>query len=180
MRPTFHREWSRDPLAGRDLVQIMGPGRQHHWHPQLFTDLETNIRDGPSNFFPILLSLLGSQVHGGHQKAASSSMELQRRFSRSRRSARQGTHDDNSTGGLLMPQPRSSGDASSAVPVYLRTAVISMPFSHIFASMKALTARRDLCRQESSKVLSPRTAPDRRQFEFASISKRLSRFALDS
>ena len=40
---------------------------------------ETNLGMA-RNVFPILLSLFGSQVHGGHQKIPSSSMELQNDF----------------------------------------------------------------------------------------------------
>jgi hypothetical protein len=63
---------------------------------------ETNLGMA-RNFFPILLSLLGSQVHGGHQKIASSSMELQNDFEKPVGERR--THDDNSNGVLLVPQP---------------------------------------------------------------------------
>ena len=55
------------------------------------------------NFFPILLSLPGGQVHGGHQEIAAFSMELQDDFEEP--ACKRRTDDDNSNRVLLVPQP---------------------------------------------------------------------------
>lgn len=55
------------------------------------------------DFFPILLSLPGGQVHGGHQEITSFSMELQDDFEQP--ACKRRTDDDNSNRVLLVPQP---------------------------------------------------------------------------
>jgi hypothetical protein len=62
---------------------------------------ESNL--GMARFFPILLSLPGGQVHSGHQKIASFSMELQDDFEES--ACKRRTDDDNSNRVFLVPQP---------------------------------------------------------------------------
>jgi hypothetical protein len=87
------------------------------------------------NFFPILLSLPGGQVHSGHQKIASFSMELQDDFEERASVALMTT----TLTGFFLCLNRIARRCMSASSIsYCETRC----FSHIFSSMNVLTMSR--------------------------------------